>query len=233
MNLFNDPSDSEVEPLSEELIPLAPRLEARITETDFDGLLSPPLRLHEDLTKGCGGQIWPAGNLLAKYVLRNYDIEKLKGKRAVELGAGGGLVGLAMASAFKDSRMELYITDQEPMMDLMRRNAELNNSTVRVELLNWGEPLPACVVSSPVDIVLAADCVYFEPAFPLLEQTLIDLVTEDTLVLFCFKKRRRADLRFMKSINKRLQVTEVTDYPEYEECSRESIFLYSMRKKEI
>lgn len=70
--------------------------------------------------------------------------------------------------------MELYITDQEPMMDLMKRNTELNqlNDHVKVEMLNWGEPLPACIANVPVDIILAADCVYFEPAFPLLEQTL-------------------------------------------------------------
>jgi len=93
MNIFNDSSDSEVEPFSEYLVPNAARLEARITETDFDGLLSPPLKLHEDLARGCGGMIWKAGNILAKYVIRNYDSEKLKGKRIVELGAGGGLVG--------------------------------------------------------------------------------------------------------------------------------------------
>lgn len=93
MNIFNDSSDSEVEPLSEDLVPNADRLEARITVTDFDGLLSPPLQLHEDLARGCGGMIWQAGNTLAKYVIRNYTNEKLRGKRVVELGAGGGLVG--------------------------------------------------------------------------------------------------------------------------------------------
>lgn len=44
----------------------------------------------------------------------------------------------------------------------------------------------------PLDIILAADCVYYEPAFPLLVQTLSDLVTDaKTEVLFCYKKRRK------------------------------------------
>ena len=43
---------------------------AGISEVDFDGLLSPPLRLHEDLKNGCGGQLWPAGMVLGKYMLR-------------------------------------------------------------------------------------------------------------------------------------------------------------------
>ena len=40
-------------------------------------------------------------------------------------------------------------------------------------------------------MILAADCVYFEPAFPLLVQTLADLTLPTTDVLFCYKKRRK------------------------------------------
>jgi hypothetical protein len=55
------------------------RKSAGTTSIDFDGLLSPPLRLHEDLANGCGGQLWPAGMVLAKYMMR---VQKatLKGK---------------------------------------------------------------------------------------------------------------------------------------------------------
>jgi len=41
------------------------------------------------------------------------------------------------------------------------------------------------------DLILAADCVYFEPTFPLLVQTLTDLADETTEILFCYKKRRK------------------------------------------
>lgn len=37
---------------------------------DFDGLLQPALKLHQDLANGNGGQAWPAGMVLAKYLLR-------------------------------------------------------------------------------------------------------------------------------------------------------------------
>lgn len=97
MDLFGDNSDSEVEPFGADLVAPAPILQARITETTFDGLLDTPIKLHEDLAKGCGGQIWPAGETLTKYLLRRYKGKDwLKGKRIVELGAGGGLTGLAM-----------------------------------------------------------------------------------------------------------------------------------------
>jgi hypothetical protein len=52
---------------------------AGTTSIDFDGLLSPPLQLHEDLAGGCGGQLWPAGMVLAKYMLGQHTGD-LKGK---------------------------------------------------------------------------------------------------------------------------------------------------------
>ena len=99
MDLFGDNSDSEVEPLGAGLVEPAPILKPRIIETTFDGLLSSPIKIHEDLAKGCGGQIWPAGETLAKYLLRRYGggSNELRGKRIAELGAGGGLVGLVLS----------------------------------------------------------------------------------------------------------------------------------------
>jgi len=99
MDLFGDNSDSEVEPLGAGLVEPAPILKPRIIETTFDGLLLSPIVLHEDLAKGCGGRIWPAGETLAKYLLRRYggSSNELRGKRIVELGAGGGLVGLVLS----------------------------------------------------------------------------------------------------------------------------------------
>jgi hypothetical protein len=35
-------------------------------------VLSPPLKVHEDLKNGCGGQLWPAGMVLGKYMLRKH-----------------------------------------------------------------------------------------------------------------------------------------------------------------
>lgn len=56
--------------ISEDFVPPAEKKSAGISEVDFDGLLSPPLKLHEDLKDGCGGMLWPAGMVLGKYMLR-------------------------------------------------------------------------------------------------------------------------------------------------------------------
>lgn len=236
--------------ISEDLVQSPTHKPASTTTLDFNGLLTTPLRLHEDLADGCGGQLWPAGMVLAKYILQQHktnlkgktmfvrsryphylSAHKLRRVRAkaayrLELGAGGGLVGLAVSLGC-DLDRPLYITDQSPMLALMRRNITLNNlqDTVRAEVLDWGAPLPPSVPQTP-DFVLAADCVYFEPAFPLLQTTLLELIGPDTVCYFCFKKRRRADLQFLKKVRKVLEVREVGDDADRESYARENIFLY-------
>ena len=59
---------------------------------DFDGLLQPGLKLHQNLAAGNGGQAWPAGMVLAKYLLRKRR-DELRNCSVVELGSGSGLVG--------------------------------------------------------------------------------------------------------------------------------------------
>jgi hypothetical protein len=112
------------------------------------------------------------------------------------------------------------------MFDLMKRNISLNNLDTKVDasIYDWGEPTPSQLPAHP-DILLAAECVYFEPAFPLLQQTLKDLIGDNTVCYFCFKKRRRADLGFMKVARKMFDVKEVDDDPNKGVWSRENLFL--------
>ncbi|KAI9673273.1 MAG: hypothetical protein M1829_004338 [Trizodia sp. TS-e1964] len=214
--------------VSEDLV--APRTPkpAGIASIDFNKELATPLQLHEDLTKGCGGQIWPAGMVLARYLLGKLkaDNQVFLGKKIVELGAGGGLVGLALAKGC-DIGCPLYITDQTPMLALMKKNIQLNGleEKVQAEVLDWGDSIPDEILNPPPDIILAADCVYFQPAFPLLQETLMKLMGPATKVYFCFKRRRRADLLFMKKAHKLFDVSEISDDPDKESYSRENIFL--------
>lgn len=56
--------------IGEDLAPLPAYKSAGTASIDFSGLLADPLKLHEDLSSGCGGQTWPAGMVLAKHMLR-------------------------------------------------------------------------------------------------------------------------------------------------------------------
>jgi hypothetical protein len=55
--------------ISEDLVQLPIIRTSTVSQVDFDGLLHTPIKLYEDLANGCGGQMWPAGMVLAKYML--------------------------------------------------------------------------------------------------------------------------------------------------------------------
>jgi protein N-lysine methyltransferase METTL21A len=163
---------------------------------------------------------------------------------SLELGAGGGLVGLAVARGCYTTK-PVIITDQLPMLNLMRQNIALNSleSLVHAEILDWGAVLSPSItshlpLSNPPadekqrypDVVLAADCVYFEPAFPLLLQTLDRLVGPKTICYFCFKKRRKADWRFVRDMKRKLDVRDV-EYDAKEGDRREGVYLYEVRRR--
>ncbi len=76
ISLRSTPSPSHLD-FADDLLPLPAYKSAATLSTDIDGLLPSPIRLHEDLSNGCGGQTWPAGMLLAKHMLR-YHGDKLR-----------------------------------------------------------------------------------------------------------------------------------------------------------
>ncbi|KAK4549882.1 hypothetical protein LTR36_005183 [Oleoguttula mirabilis] len=73
--------------------------------------------------------------------------------------------------------------------------------------------------------------VYHEPAFPLLQQTLRDLIGPETVCYFCYKRRRRADIHFMKAVKRNLAVEDVLDDPDRAIYASENIFLYAHSDK--
>lgn len=118
------------------------------------------------------------------------------------------------------------------MLPLMEANIALNNlsTIVNAAVLDWGVPASNDIPQHP-DVILAADCVYFEPAFPPLISTLNELLGPNSVCYFCFKRRRRADLRFLKLAKKTFHLTEINDNPDAENYKRENIYLYSIRSK--
>ncbi|KAI6784217.1 putative protein N-methyltransferase [Emericellopsis cladophorae] len=120
------------------------------------------------------------------------------------------------------------------MLELIRHNIQLNSLKSRALSLelNWGDPLPQVVLDQKPNVIIAAECVYFEPAFPLLLQTLKDLLelNSEAVVYFCFKKRRRADMQFVKVAKKAFAVDELFD-EDRPVFSRQSLFLFSFRNK--
>ncbi|KAK9473844.1 putative methyltransferase-domain-containing protein [Dipodascopsis tothii] len=226
-------------------------LKAGVLDVQFDGV---PIAIeHDGGAAGCGGKLWPAGELLSQYLaLARTDTSSIahdgfwkrcesgagRPLRVVELGTGTGLVGLVAGKAYKAQApegrdLEIYATDQACLVGLVDRNVKLNEleGIVHAAELNWGEPVPA-EMQRP-DVVLAADCVYLEAAFPLLEQTLLELTDTDTLVLMAYKKRRKADSRFFKAIRKHFTVVEIRDYAGAEGYQRQGVFLFQLIRRKM
>ncbi|KIY45870.1 hypothetical protein FISHEDRAFT_48486 [Fistulina hepatica ATCC 64428] len=187
------------------------------------------MRLALDASPGCGGVHWPAGQVLSQYLV-HLGPDSLRCKKVLELGSGTGLVGLVAAQL---GAAHVWITDQAPLLELMHKNVLMNDleSDVSVAELDWGTPV-ADGIPKP-DVLLAADCVYFEPAFPLLVQTLYGLTDAETEILFCYKKRRKADRRFFTMLKKKFSWTEVSDSPERESYSKDAISLLTLHRKDV
>lgn len=66
--------------ISEDFVSAREQKVAGISSIGFDGSLQPPLRLYEDAKEGCGGQLWPAGMVLAKYLIREPQLNMMKDK---------------------------------------------------------------------------------------------------------------------------------------------------------
>ncbi|GMI47404.1 hypothetical protein TrCOL_g3665 [Triparma columacea] len=102
------------------------------------------LTLNEDWTAGIGGGLWSTGVAMAKYFERPEVVERLRGKRCLELGSGNGFLGAVLASTVDDCTVT--VTDTEEHLELMRRTVEENkkfivncDERVKVEKLMWGE----------------------------------------------------------------------------------------------
>ena len=240
--------------ISEDLLPVPPPRLAGDVRQSFSGVLDPPLVLHEDLKDGCGGQTWPAGMLLACFLLRRKEAiigktmlvslkmvdsrSRADRRSRLELGAGSGLVGIALAlgllqdkKVIKPFKNPILTTDLPILLPLQRQNVALNGLSgdfIQAEALPWGEPLPLALPAQyrRPDVILAADCVYFEPAFPLLLKTLEELMGasddghegRNPVCWFSMKKRRKADMRFVRTLRKAFVVREVdlADEPDRE-----------------
>lgn len=228
----------------EELIPPRPIEHLGEIDLTFDGKLSSSLKINEDGGEaGCGGKIWIAGELLCDYIAETSTKEKLLYKlcpernftRVLELGSGTGLVGLFIGALDTENDVksrDVYITDVDQLIPLMEANIKVNNldKNVFAQSLWWGEPVPHLLSESPPDLVLAADCVYLESAFPLLERTLLDLsnIENPPVILMSYKKRRKADKHFFLKIKKNFDVIEIKDFTKFKHYQKQRAHLFQL-----
>ncbi|KAE8912505.1 hypothetical protein PF005_g3677 [Phytophthora fragariae] len=119
-----------------------------------------------------GLKLWEAGWLLAEYAIAHES--DFRGRKVLELGAGVGFTGMALACVCRSSRVVL--TDYAPnVMQNLRYNVEINASKficpIEVQTLDWDTWQPTDQDERP-DVLLAGDCAYDVEAFPPLMRVL-------------------------------------------------------------
>lgn len=128
--------------------------------------------------------VWPAEEVMARYALTG-GREALRGRRVVELGAGmTALAGLAAAAGTEAAAV--VVTDGNPAAaETLARNVELNRAAfggteVRAAELKWSrEAEPGRLaerLGGAFDVVLVADCLFFERYHVDLLHTMAELV---------------------------------------------------------
>ncbi|XP_010488411.1 PREDICTED: protein-lysine methyltransferase METTL21D isoform X2 [Camelina sativa] len=141
--------------------------------------------------------------VFAKYLGKNcrkgrFSPSKLKGKRVIELGAGCGVAGFALAMLGCD----VVTTDQKEVLLLLKRNVEWNTSKIlqmnpgsasfgslRVAELDWGNEDHIRAVEPPFDYVIGTDVVYSEQLLEPLLRTILALSGPKTTVMLGYEIR--------------------------------------------
>ncbi len=84
--------------------------------------------------------IWSSSFVFAEYLLRVQPVGSWRGKRVLELGAGTGMLGIALAMAGADVTM----TDLAHITPLTVENIDKNSTGIkgqcRAVSYKWGEP---------------------------------------------------------------------------------------------
>jgi predicted nicotinamide N-methyase len=129
--------------------------------------------IREEFGTTLGAHVWDSAVIVLRNIQRCMDAclpprahesDDKKGFRALELGAGCGLVSIALAQT---GLFELIVaTDKAPQIDLLERNIASNNcSNLAVALpLDWAEPSDLSRLASKYgcyyDLYIAADVLY-------------------------------------------------------------------------
>ena len=129
-----------------------------------------------------GSSLWAAGPALASYLLRS-EAAPLHGAAVLELGAGLGVLGNALAA---HGAGRVCLTDVPQQVPLLRHNVAANAGSraagcaVEAAPLVWGtRPLAEQFLRTRWDYIVGSDICYDVEGWDALAQTLSDLVPAD------------------------------------------------------
>ncbi|KAK9829400.1 hypothetical protein WJX72_005603 [[Myrmecia] bisecta] len=139
--------------------------------------------------------------VLAEYLLQRPPFGGWSDVRAVDLGSGTGVVGIALALAGAD----VVLTDLPHVTPLTQRNVDANcrQHRCRAQVVDyaWGESLAP--LGPKPDLITGADVVYQQEHFEALTDTICRLSDSHTLTYLAFRKRGRREHVFEELLEQR------------------------------
>ncbi|KAK6529071.1 hypothetical protein TWF694_004289 [Orbilia ellipsospora] len=204
------------------------------------------IRIWEETREDIARHIWPGGLAISAYfstlpspptgVLESLIPVLSKPKlQVLELGAGCGVAGLALASSFPESIVTL--TDLPITAEITARNIGLftgrtqRASNVTYSPLDWSEALPSWCESTKFDLILVADCTYNTSSIPYLVKVLDELSTSSpgVVILLAHKVRHDSEQMFFDMAGeKRLKKKEEVVF----EMAGDTVDLYVITRVE-
>lgn len=120
--------------------------------------------------------------------------------RAVELGSGCGIVGIALAEMLP--RCSVMLTDLPEVDEIVTRNLNYaqpaSESTIDFRVLDWDAQPSADMSAQAIDLILVSDCTYNADSLPSLVRILDLLMRQspDALILVALKRRHESEAIF-------------------------------------
>ena len=136
-------------------------------------------------------------------ILTDLLLNSSKGKgmlNVVELGAGCGIAGIALAQILQNC--SVHLTDLPEAMEMLQKNVDnakpAKGSSLSLDLLEWGPKLPDDLLPCSIDLILISDCTYNADSCQDLVQTLLAFSRQspDAKVLVAMKRRHDAEALF-------------------------------------
>lgn len=158
------------------------------------------LKIYQKMEGDVNCVVWDASLVLAKYLetMCQHKADFLSGIKVLELGSGLGLVGLTAATL----GAQVTLTDLPEALPLLRLNIGENKVKIgsmggyaMAESLVWGDS--SSLLDEEFDMILLADCVYYEEAVTPLIETLKVLcsTSKKKLVIYLTQELRDSQLQ--------------------------------------
>ncbi|KAK7885761.1 hypothetical protein LTR67_010113 [Exophiala xenobiotica] len=189
------------------------------------------VRMWEETGDSIARHIWDAGLGFLMYFTRALSpippdgatklaallkSSKVRRLRVLELGAGCGIVGVALAQLVK---CDMLLTDLDDAQEILASNLQcgspLAGSTIKAEVLDWASSLDDSS-NANYDLILVSDCIYNPDSSVHLVETLRQLATRtpNVLVLVGFKRRHEADTIFFERMQEtNFNIAETLNIP--------------------